>query len=66
MNKIKFLVILIFFPTIIFPQKPVVLNSKLRSTIVNNISQLLIDNYVFPDTALKICQQSTKEALGER
>lgn len=54
MNKIKFLLILIFFPTIIFPQKTIVLNSKLRSTIVNNICQLLLDNYVFPETATKM------------
>lgn len=54
MNKIIFLLILIFFPAIIFSQKTVVLNSKLRTTIVNNISQLLLDNYVFPDTAIKM------------
>jgi retinol-binding protein 3 len=54
MNKIKLLLILIFFPTITFSQRTVVLNSKLRSTIVNNISQLLLENYVFPDTAIKM------------
>jgi hypothetical protein len=54
MNKIKLLFIIIIFPTIAFSQKTVVLNSKLRATIVNNISQLLLDNYVFPDTAVKM------------
>ena len=54
MNKVKFLFTLLFFPFLLFSQKQDELNSKLRSTIVNNISQLLIDNYVFPDTALKM------------
>jgi retinol-binding protein 3 len=64
MNKIKFLLILIFFPSITFSQKTVVLNSKLRSTIVNNISQLLIDNYVFPETAIKM-SNCIKDKLKE-
>lgn len=54
MNKITFLLILIFFPKIIFSQNTVVLNSKLKSALVNTISQLLLDNYVFPDTAIKM------------
>jgi retinol-binding protein 3 len=54
MNKFKFLLILIFIQTIVFPQNTIVLNSKLNSTIVNNISQLLLYNYVFSDTAVKM------------
>jgi retinol-binding protein 3 len=54
MNKIKYYLVLIFFPTMFFSQKTVLLNSKIRSTIVNNISQMLLDNYVFPDTAVKM------------
>ena len=54
MNKLKILLILIFLPIIIFSQKIIVLNSKSRSEIVKSISQLLLDNYVFSDTALKM------------
>lgn len=54
MNKLKFLLLLIFFPTIIFAQNTINLNSKSRAEIVKNIRQLLLDNYVFPDTAIKM------------
>jgi retinol-binding protein 3 len=54
MNKLKMLLILIFLPTIIYSQKTIVLNSKSRTEIVKNISQILLDNYVFPDTAIKM------------
>ncbi len=54
MNKLKILLILIFLPTIIFAQKTLILNSKFRTEIVKNISQILMDNYVFPDTAIKM------------
>jgi len=56
MSKIKYFIILILFPTVVFSQKDFVINSKTRSTIVNNICQQLIDNYVFPDTALKMSE----------
>ena len=54
MNKFKILLILISLPTIIFSQKTIILNSKSRTEIINNISQALLDNYVFPDTAIKM------------
>lgn len=64
MNKIKFLLLLIFFPTVIFSQKRVVLDPGLRSAIVNNISRLLLNNYVFPDTAIKM-SNCIKRKLSE-
>lgn len=54
MNKLKFLLLLILFPTIIFAQNAIPLTAKSKTEIVKNISQLLLDNYVFPDTALKM------------
>jgi len=54
MNKLKILLILIFSPAIIFAQQTLVLNSKSRAEIIKNISQILLDNYVFPDTAIKM------------
>ncbi|MES2288019.1 MAG: S41 family peptidase [Bacteroidota bacterium] len=61
MNKLKFFLTLIFFPTIIFAQKTVILNSKYRTEIVKNISQILLDNYVFPETAIKMSNCITKK-----
>lgn len=61
MNKLKILLILIFSSTIIFAQQPLILNSKSRTEIVNNISQILLDNYVFPDTAIKMSNCITKK-----
>ena len=54
MNKLKIFLILIFLPTIVFSQKTIILNSKSKTEIVKNISQILLDNYVFPDTAIKM------------
>lgn len=54
MNKTKLFLLFVFLPVLLFSQKTVVLNSKSRATIVNNISQLLLDNYVYPDTAVKM------------
>jgi hypothetical protein len=38
----------------LFSQNSLVLNSKTRKSVVTNISDLLLNNYVFPDTALKM------------
>ena len=54
MNKIKLIALLFLFPSILFSQGKVALNSKSRKIIVNNISKLLIDNYVFSETAIKM------------
>lgn len=54
MHKMKLIALLFLFPSILFSQETVVLNSKSRALIVNNISQLLMDNYVFPETALEM------------
>jgi hypothetical protein len=54
MNKLKTLLLLIFFPAILFSQNTIILNSKSKTEIVKNISQALLDNYVFPDTAIKM------------
>ncbi len=59
--KLKLLLLLIFLPTILFSQKTIILNSKSRTEIVNNISQLLLDNYVFPDTAIKMSNYILKK-----
>lgn len=54
MRKIIFLLIIIVVPSLVFAQQSLVLNQTSRSAIVNNISKLLLDNYVFPDTAIKM------------
>ena len=54
MNKFKILIFFIFISTTLFAQKTILLNAKSRTEIVNNISKLLLDNYIFPDTALKM------------
>ncbi|MEO6903574.1 MAG: S41 family peptidase [Bacteroidia bacterium] len=54
MNKFKFLTLIIFFPTLIFAQKASLLTTKSRTEIVKNISESLVANYVFPDTAVKM------------
>ena len=54
MNSLKVLLLLIFFPAFVYAQKTLILNSKSRAEIVNNISQILLDNYVFPVTAIKM------------
>jgi hypothetical protein len=54
MNKINFLVLLLFLPAFTFCQKATVLTSSMKSDIVAHISQLLLDNYVFPDTGIKM------------
>jgi len=54
MTKLKLFLLLFFFPTIIFAQNTTPLTNKSRSEIVKSISQLLLDNYVFSDTALKM------------
>jgi hypothetical protein len=54
MTKFKFLILIFFLPTVIFAQKTTILTTKTRTEIVNNVSQLLLDNYVFPDTAIKM------------
>lgn len=45
---------LLLLPIIAFSQDKVTLNAKKRSAIVGNISDLLLDYYVFPDTAVKM------------
>jgi retinol-binding protein 3 len=54
MIKLKILLLLIFFPAFLFSQKTIILTIKSKTEIVNNISQTLLDNYVFPDTAIKM------------
>ena len=53
MYRIKFLTLLIL-PTFVFSQSAIVMDAKSRLAIVTHVSQLLVDNYVFPDTAIKM------------
>ena len=53
-KRLAFYFLLSFFVQTTFSQdkpKSPVLNSKVKGEIVNTISQLLLDNYVYPDTA---------------
>lgn len=54
MRQLKFLLLLFFIPFFTFSQNALVLNSKSRADIVTTISELLLNNYVFADTALKM------------
>jgi hypothetical protein len=53
MNKI-ILFLLFFLPASFFSQPATTLDKKSRTAIVNKVSQLLLDNYVYPDTALRM------------
>lgn len=44
----------LLLPLVAFNQNKTVLNAKTRAAIVTNISDLLLDYYVFPDTAVKM------------
>lgn len=52
MQKIVLLIIIGLFPSIVFSQTK--LSKKVNADVVNNVIQLLNDNYVYPDTALKM------------
>jgi retinol-binding protein 3 len=54
MTRLQSLLFLLLFPTFLFAQQPVPLTKKTRAEIVGNVSQLLLDNYVFPDTAIRM------------
>jgi hypothetical protein len=43
-----------FFPALLLAQQPAVLDARSRAAVVDNISRLLLDNYVFPDTAVRM------------
>ena len=60
MRKVS-LALILLFQTRLLSQNTIVLNSKLKSTIVSNISTLLLDNYVFPDTAVKMSSYIMKK-----
>lgn len=53
-GKTGILFFLLFLPFLAAAQKPPVLNAKSRSKLVGDISRELLDNYVFPDTAVKM------------
>jgi len=71
MNYNLILALLLFSQNIVFAQKSNPdshLNSKSKSVIVMNVSQLLLDNYVYPDTAIrfsKYIQQRLKSGAYE-
>lgn len=54
MNKTKLFLVLIFFTSTLFSQNTVLLTSKTRASLVTTISQLLLNNYVYPDTAINM------------
>ena len=54
MNKIKNILVALILPSIIFSQNNPTINAKTKAFVVESVSKLLIENYVFPDTAVKM------------
>lgn len=61
MFKLKIFCLFLLIPSLLFAQEPILLTQKTRTAIVNTISALLLDNYVFPETAVKMSNQLKKK-----